>query len=122
MTRLDPFIVRRTDTVRTAMEKIDANKHRVVVVLDEERHVLGTVSDGDIRRAFLKDVLPIAPVEQVMNLNCRTTTERNAKRLAEALRREKVTVLPVVDDQNRLLDLALAYEPFTDPGANGGRP
>ena len=110
---LDLFTVSLTDSIREAMLKITANKHRVVVVLDG-RHVAGTVSDGDIRRAFLKDVLPIAPVEKIMNINCVTTTETDPAQQIVILRREKVTVLPIVTATNELLDVALAYEPFVD--------
>jgi CBS domain-containing protein len=110
---LTEYTVAPTDSVRTAMEKIERNKHRVVIVVDEGR-VVGTVSDGDIRRAFLHDVLPMAPVERIMQLNPRTTTQADrAKRHAEALSK-KLTVLPVVDDEMRLLDVELAYEPFTE--------
>jgi CBS domain-containing protein len=112
---LDAFTVQATDSIRTAMLKITANHYRVVVVLDGRR-VVGTVSDGDIRRAFLKDVLPIAPVDKIMNINCRTTRESDRERQREAIRREKVTVLPVVNEQNELVDLVLAYEPFMDEG------
>ena len=105
------FVVSVTDTIRTAMERITENRHRVVIVLDG-RKVVGTVSDGDIRRAFLRDVLPLAPVTHIMNLNCRMTTERDPVRLRQLLQHEKVTVLPVVNDLNELVDIALAYEPF----------
>lgn len=111
---LDEFTVLPTDSIRTAMERIERNKHRVVVVVDEERQVLGTVSDGDIRRAFLHDVLPIAPVSQIMQLNPHVTTETDADARARLIRREQVTVLPVVSKDNRLLDVELAYEPFED--------
>jgi CBS domain-containing protein len=107
---LGNFTVNRTDTIRTAMLKITANRYRVVVILDG-RKVVGTVSDGDIRRAFLKEVLPIAPVEKIMNINCRTTTERDPHRQREIILREKVTVLPVVNEENELVDIVLAYEP-----------
>lgn len=110
---LDVFTVKVTDTIRTAMEKISANHYRVVVVLDG-RQVVGTASDGDIRRALLRDVLPIAPIEKVMNINCRTTTERDPHKQAEIIRKERVTVLPIVNDDRELLDVAVAYEPFTD--------
>lgn len=100
-----------TDSIRTAMEKITENRHRVVVVLDG-RKVVGTVSDGDLRRAFLKEVLPIAPVSKIMNPNCRVTRELDPERQRAVLHEEKVTVLPVVDEANELVDLVLAYEPF----------
>ena len=110
---LDNFTVNRTDNIRTAMLKITVNRYRVVVVLDGKK-VIGTVSDGDIRRAFLKDVLPIAPVEKIMNIKCVMTTEREPRKLEEIVRREKVTVLPVVNDENELIDVVLAYEPFVN--------
>lgn len=105
-----PFTVDRTDTIRDAMVKITANRVRAVVVLDE-RKVVGTVSDGDIRRAFLKEVLPISPVEHIMNINCVTTAEADPQRWAELARRHRVTVLPIVDQHNVLLDVFLTYEP-----------
>lgn len=118
MKDLADFIVAPTDTIHTAMEKITRNRRRVVVVVDGKT-VVGTVSDGDIRRAFLKDVLPIAPVEKVMNVNCRTTTERDPARLRAILQRELQTVLPVVDERGELIDIALAYEPFGEGGVSG---
>jgi CBS domain-containing protein len=93
------------------MLKITGNRFRVVVVLDGKK-VVGTVSDGDIRRAFLREVLPIAPVEKIMNINCVTTRETDSEKLKDILRREMVTVLPVVNEENELIDVALAYEPF----------
>ena len=117
---LEIFTVKVTDSIRTAMEKISANHYRVAIVLDGRR-VVGTASDGDIRRALLRDVMPIAPVEKIMNINCKTTTERDPVKQAEIIRREMVTVLPVVNAQNELVDVAVAYEPFTgDPIEGSG--
>ncbi len=104
------FTVARGDSIRQAMEKITRNIHRVVVVLDGRR-VVGTVSDGDIRRALLREVMLIAPVEKIMNVNCRVTRESDPVRQREALLREKTTVLPVVDPAGDLVDVVLAYEP-----------
>ncbi len=106
---LSPYVVNATDTVRTAMERIEANKHRVVVV--DQGKVVGTVSDGDIRRAFLHDMLPIAPVTRIMQLNPQVTTETDPARRAALLHAAKVTVLPIVSADNTLIDVELAYEP-----------
>ena len=110
---LSLFTVAPTDSLRTAMEKIDRNKHRVVVVVDEGK-VVGTVSDGDIRRAYLHEQLPITPVSQIMQLNPHVTTETDPEKRRRLPHTEHVTVLPVVSDENELLDLELAYEPFDD--------
>ena len=109
---LSEFTVLPHDSVRTAMTKIDRNKHRVVVVVDPDGTVLGTVSDGDIRRAFLHDILPIAPVSEIMQLNPEVTTEADPEERRRLVLEARVTVLPVVSEDNRLLDVELAYEPF----------
>ena len=108
---LEPYVVEVTDNIRTAMLKITQNKHRAVVVVDGGK-VVGTVSDGDIRRAMLKEILPMAPVEEIMNLNCLTTRETDPRKQTQILHEKKVTLLPVVTSQNELVDVLLAYEPF----------
>lgn len=105
-----PYVVQKSESMRTAMLKITSNKSRAVIVLNGTR-VVGVVSDGDIRRAFLKDVLSIAPVERIMNMNCVTTVETNIKRVAEIARHEKITLLPMVDSKNMLRDIFIATEP-----------
>ena len=112
---LSLYTVSATDSIRTAMEKIERNKHRVVVVVDAGK-VVGTVSDGDIRRAFLHDVMPIAPVNRIMQLNPHVSTETDPARRAELIKTERVTVLPIVSEDNTLLDVELAYEPFDKGG------
>jgi CBS domain-containing protein len=111
---LSLFTVVATDTIRTAMERITANKLRAVVVVDDDRRVLGVVSDGDIRRAFLHDVLAIAPVSQIMQINPRVTSERSATKRHEQAVHDKVTLLPIVDDDYRLVGVEAGYEPFAD--------
>lgn len=104
------YVVQATDTVRTAMERIEANKHRAVVVVDQGK-VVGVVSDGDIRRAFLHDVLPVAPVTRIMQINPHVTSEPDPARRAELLRTLQITLLPYVSSENELLGVQLAYEP-----------
>jgi CBS domain-containing protein len=108
------FTIAPTESIRAAMAKIERNKSRAVVVIDPTMHVLGVVSDGDIRRAFLHDVLPIAPVSQIMQLNPRVSSEVDPQRRHEEAQRRRVTVLPIVDTENRLVDIEIAYEPFVD--------
>ena len=113
MTIPEEFVVQVTDTIRTAMEKITNNKHRVVIVLDG-RNVVGTVSDGDVRRAFLRDILPISSVEKIMNINCITTTEIDHDLAVKYACQKQVTVLPIINESNELIDIALSIEPFAD--------
>ena len=45
-----PFVVYGEDPVLTALEKISANKARIVFCVTEHGHLVGSISDGDVRR------------------------------------------------------------------------
>ena len=50
-----------------AMQKIDHNARGILFILDEEEKVIGSLSDGDIRRWLIRTGELHAAVEQVMN-------------------------------------------------------
>jgi len=53
MTELERVTVNPDNSVRKVMECIDQSARGIALVLDEQRHLIGTVTDGDIRRAIL---------------------------------------------------------------------
>jgi dTDP-glucose pyrophosphorylase len=50
-----------------ALENINATGFRVAIVVDTEEHLLGLVTDGDIRKSLLNGVSLQAPLTAVMN-------------------------------------------------------
>jgi CBS domain-containing protein len=111
MPDLTDYVVSPSDTIQHTMEKIDRNGMRAAIVVDEEK-VVGTVSDGDIRRALLHNVILMSPVGGIMQLNPRVTTSADPQEREGLITKHNLTLLPIVDDENRLVDVQLAYEPF----------
>ena len=62
------FTVNVEDTAFEALEKIELNKYGTVIVLKGEK-VVGTLSDGDIRKILLSHHMLTIPVRKVMNQN-----------------------------------------------------
>lgn len=59
--------VKPSETLLNTMKIIDQSALQFAVVVDEESHLLGTVTDGDIRRSILRgDSLEVA-IRKVMN-------------------------------------------------------
>lgn len=52
--KLKPFVINGNITIIEALHKIDQNKKGFLIVVDKEGVVLGTLTDGDIRRAFIR--------------------------------------------------------------------
>ena len=54
MMDLNKIRVSQTDNMQTAIATLDKAAVRIVVVLDDANRLLGTITDGDIRRALLR--------------------------------------------------------------------
>lgn len=98
-------------SILDALKIIDSGSLRIALVVDEGGRLLGTVTDGDIRRALLKEAPLSAPVTSVMNRNpivARLNSDPEA--ILAMMRQRDVGQIPVVDDGGRVV----GFEVLTD--------
>jgi CBS domain-containing protein len=107
---LAPYLVSPEQSLEDAMAQIEENRHRSVVVVDDRDVVVGTLSDGDARKAILDHRLLSTPVQHVMNTNFIALEPARTGEAAGIFEREHVFVIPVVDGEGRLLDVLRAYD------------
>src|SRR5271165_424924 len=50
-----PFLVPQSHTIRQAMEHLEKTEEKIVFVVDDESRLVGSLTDGDIRRWILSD-------------------------------------------------------------------
>lgn len=93
-------------TLRDALAVLDRAGSKVLVVAGPDRRLLGTLSDGDIRRALLKGLELTSPVGSVMNRqpHCALATDRAASILS-TMRQEALLQIPIVDEGGVILGL-----------------
>lgn len=94
-------------SIRSAAEVIDANVScQIALILDDDGVIEGTFTDGDFRRAMLRQISLDAPVSNVMNPAPTTISEESSMaERQEILRREVLRHIIVVDAQNRVVDI-----------------
>jgi len=99
-------LIAATDTIRHAIEVIDASGLQIALVVDSADHLLGTVTDGDVRRGLLRGLELNRPVSEVMNAHPTTgaSTMTRGQRL-EIMRRRELSHLPVLDAAGRIVNL-----------------
>ena len=51
---LENILIHSDCTIREVLEKLNIGAKGIVLVVDENRKLIGTVTDGDVRRALLK--------------------------------------------------------------------
>ncbi len=64
---VEPFLVPQTHTIRQAMEQLEKTEEKIVFVVDEDLRLIGSLTDGDIRRWILSDGDLKAQVSRVCN-------------------------------------------------------
>jgi len=94
-------------TLRDALRNIDATGAGIALVVDAERRLLGTLSDGDIRRALIRGENLDGPCGPFANAAPATASIDldTASRLA-LLRSRKLRQLPLVDGEGRVAGLS----------------
>jgi len=106
---LGEFVIGADATIEAALAAIEANHHRSVIVVDAGGAVVGTLSDGDIRKALLNHRLLSTPVREVMNLNFVWLPPEEVGRAHELFQRHRIFLIPVLGPRNRLVEVLKTY-------------
>ena len=115
MVDLTRFLACPTDCIRAVMACIDRNAKGIALVVDLDRRLIGTITDGDIRRAILAGVDLDLPAQTLLDRRAATAhpqplTARAGTSDAELLRRMNehgLRHIPLVDEAGRVVDVAL---------------
>jgi dTDP-glucose pyrophosphorylase len=95
-------------SIRDTLKVIDDGSIQIALVVDMKNHLLGTVTDGDIRRGMLKGISLDKAVNQVMNCNPITGSIFEYKdSFLLKLKTKKLYHLPIVNDENQLVGLEM---------------
>ena len=92
--------------VMTAIEKIDQEGLRVLIVVDANDNLLGVVTDGDIRRHLLRCSDLSVPVREIMNKQPKFATETSTKsQLLTQMQQLNILHLPILNKMNQVVGL-----------------
>ncbi|EGV27981.1 Nucleotidyl transferase [Thiorhodococcus drewsii AZ1] len=92
--------------IRDVIAVIDHSATQIALVVNDSGALVGTVTDGDIRRSLLRGESLDQPIENIMHRGFRALTEHSTGDEALALmRREKIRQIPVLDSAGRLVQV-----------------
>ncbi|HVB02205.1 MAG TPA: nucleotidyltransferase family protein [Chitinophagaceae bacterium] len=107
------YTIPESATVRQAMEQLNSLGlvNAVLFATGENHHLLGSVTDGDIRRGFLLGVAMDDPISRVIHFPCHFITGANPSgSVLESFREAHIRFIPVINGSQELvsvLDLEL---------------
>lgn len=78
----------------------------IVLIVDTNKHLLGTVTDGDIRRGLLRYLTLESKVSEVMAKRPRVAKlDESRTSMLTRMKRDHLTQLPIVDESGRVIGL-----------------
>ena len=99
-------ILKTNDTLEMAAQELEHEALGIVMVVNEQGKLLGTVTDGDIRRALLKHMGMDSPLEQVMYQQPTVAYIDDDRDAMLAMMRSKdLLQVPILDADNRVVGL-----------------
>lgn len=113
LSSFDAYVCRPEATVAEALARIDrATPNLFQIVVSAEGRVLGTITDGDVRRAMLSGVTIADPVDHCMRKT--PILGRAGEDVTNRVLLRRAWFLPVVDEGGRL-DHVLIQRRFDQP-------
>lgn len=106
MEQWEKILVNSKQTLLETMRVIDESSLQFAVVVDEEQHLLGTVTDGDIRRGILRGEGLEVSITSIMNVNPTSAKScQKPHKYKQLMRAKQLKQLPIVDEKNRIVDI-----------------
>jgi len=99
-------ILKATDTIEAAIKIINQEASRIVMIVDDGDRLIGTVTDGDIRRGLIRHLSLDDFVIEVMFKTPTVALEKDSKE-SVLLRMKKLGLLqiPIVDSNRKIVGL-----------------
>lgn len=103
-----------TSSIYEAISVLERIEYRVVLVIDDDRHLLGTVTDGDIRRGILRGIDLDDSIQNVMNKKPITGRQYDDNDvLLLKMKMQYLKHLPILNRRNQVIGLE-TFEHLTE--------
>jgi dTDP-glucose pyrophosphorylase len=105
-----------TDILSKAIEVLHKAGKRIALVVDDKSRLLGTITDGDIRRALLDRKEMDTNVQEIMSKKPLTASENDSKgAILKLMKDHDILHIPILNSQGILVDLEIIAEVIEKP-------
>ena len=109
-------IIQESSIIDQAIRNLEKSGIKIVLVVDNADKLLGTISDGDIRRGLLNDLHLKSPITSIIHHNALVVPpELSRDMVLQLMKANKIQQIPIVDEQQKLVGLHLWDEITTIP-------
>jgi len=108
--KLQSLFISPYTTIKQAMQKLDETAEKIIFIVDDKNRLLGTITDGDIRRGIINGIEFSDKVENIVKRDFisipfnTSGIEEHAKQL---MIENRVEQIPIIDNKGLISDVVL---------------
>jgi dTDP-glucose pyrophosphorylase len=119
MINIQDITAQKGTSIKDVMKIIEKSAKQICLVVDNNQRLIGTVSDGDIRRGLLNNI----PLNNAVDTICCKTPitahiNDSREKILNILKINKIHRIPIVDDKNVVVRLEVIDEFFVNEKHN----
>lgn len=102
---INKYCVDESYTIKEVLEQFEKQNDRVAIVLNNAQKVVGVISQGDILRALSGGADIYTPINKIFRSEFLHQYSKNMKDAYAVFKSKKITLLPVINAENELIDV-----------------
>jgi D-glycero-alpha-D-manno-heptose-7-phosphate kinase len=99
------FIIKSSNTIKAALEKIELNSEGIICIVDQANKVIGVATDGDIRRKLLEGLGLDDSIDLCKNENFIFASNKDSRESLLKLLDNGYKAIPIIDKNKSLLSI-----------------
>ena len=108
MNTFEHLLINDRLSIHKVIEKLDNNDAHIIFVVDENKKLLGTITDGDVRRGILRGVELSAPANQIMNAQPIVVQDSDSKeKIFSLMKKNVIRQIPILNKAGQLVDVEI---------------
>jgi len=120
---IENLICLYSNTVLDAMRIMNRNSKGICFIVSKDNTLIGTITDGDIRRSILDGVDLISRVDTIVSKNYIYANVLDSLDVLYKMTSPKIRVIPIVDEDHKVVDYfeytQSMHFPIATPSLNG---
>jgi dTDP-glucose pyrophosphorylase len=106
MQHIKDYLITTNSSIKEAIKQIEKNEEKIVFVIDENNKLLGSLTDGDVRRWILNDGSINVSVLNACHKNPISIQNSYIKSdIIYLMESKRIFAIPIVDEYNQILDI-----------------
>jgi dTDP-glucose pyrophosphorylase/CBS domain-containing protein len=100
------ILIKPTDDLRKGIKVLHNGGLRIVLIIDKNKKLLGTLTDGDIRRALISNTPMDSMVSSAMNSHPKTVDHNTPRQeIIDLMENDDLLHMPIINEGGKLCDL-----------------